>query len=41
MPPESFEAGVQNYPGQIGAGPAVKYLKKIGMEHISSHENGA
>ncbi len=37
-PPESFEAGVQNYPGQIGAGPAVKYLKKIGMERISSHE---
>jgi cysteine desulfurase/selenocysteine lyase len=37
-PPESLEAGVQNYPGQIGAGEAVRYMKKIGMGNISSHE---
>ncbi len=37
-PPESFEAGVQNYPGQIGAGSAVEYLKRIGMSRIASHE---
>ncbi len=38
-PPEKFEAGVQNYAGQIAAGAAIKYLRKIGMNRISSHEN--
>jgi len=37
-PPERFEAGIQNYPGQIGAGAAVKYLREIGMDHVSAHE---
>jgi cysteine desulfurase/selenocysteine lyase len=37
-PPESFEAGVQNYPGHIGVGSAISYLEKIGMENISSYE---
>jgi cysteine desulfurase/selenocysteine lyase len=38
-PPESFEAGVQNYSGQIAAGVAIKYLQQIGMDRIGSHEN--
>jgi cysteine desulfurase/selenocysteine lyase len=37
-PPERFEAGVQNYSGQIAAGAAVKYLQQIGMDRISTHE---
>lgn len=37
-PPERFEAGVQNYSGQIAAGEAVKYLQSIGMNLISDHE---
>ena len=37
-PPERFEAGIQNYPGQIAAGEAVKYLQQIGMEQITAHE---
>ena len=37
-PPERFEAGVQNYSGQIAAGEAVKYLQSIGMDPISDHE---
>jgi cysteine desulfurase/selenocysteine lyase len=37
-PPERFEAGVQNYSGQIAAGAAVKYLQHIGMDCISDHE---
>jgi cysteine desulfurase/selenocysteine lyase len=37
-PPESFEAGVQDYPGHIAAGSAVSYLEKIGMDKISVHE---
>jgi cysteine desulfurase/selenocysteine lyase len=36
--PEGFEAGVQNYPGQIGAGSAVDYLKSVGMDRVASHE---
>jgi cysteine desulfurase / selenocysteine lyase len=33
-PPERFEVGVQNYPGQIGAGTAVEYLLEIGFQRI-------
>jgi cysteine desulfurase/selenocysteine lyase len=36
--PERFEAGIQNYSGQIAAGAAVKYLQQIGMDRISTHE---
>jgi cysteine desulfurase/selenocysteine lyase len=36
--PERFEAGVQNYAGQIAAGAAIKYLQKIGIDRISRHE---
>ena len=38
-PPERFEVGIQNYPGQIAAGEAVKYLQQIGMAQITAHEN--
>lgn len=37
-PPYKFEAGLQNYAGQIGAGASAKYLMNIGMEQISLHE---
>lgn len=36
--PERFEAGIQNYPAQIGAGVTVRYLQQIGMERIHSYE---
>ena len=36
-PPESYEPGIQNYPAQIGAGEAVKYLRGIGLERIHKH----
>ncbi|MGD0780685.1 MAG: aminotransferase class V-fold PLP-dependent enzyme [Dehalococcoidales bacterium] len=38
-PPERFEVGIQNYPGQIAAGTAVQYLQEIGMEKINSQMN--
>ncbi len=38
-PPERFEVGIQNYPGQIAAGTAVDYLLQIGMDKISNHMN--
>ena len=36
--PERFEAGLQNYAGIIGAGAAVDYLTKIGMENIQNND---
>lgn len=36
--PQKFEAGLQNYPGIMGLGAAVKYLSKIGMSEIHDHE---
>ncbi|MDE1846056.1 MAG: cysteine desulfurase [Candidatus Micrarchaeota archaeon] len=36
--PWKFEAGTQNIEGAIGFGAAVKYLKKLGMESVHSHE---
>lgn len=38
-PPERFEVGVQNYPGQIAAGTAVEYLQQIGMDRIKGQMN--
>jgi cysteine desulfurase/selenocysteine lyase len=38
-PPERFEVGVQNYPGQIAAGTAISYLQQTGMERINSQVN--
>jgi len=36
-PPERFEAGIQNYAGQIASGEAIKYLEGIGIDRISEH----
>jgi len=36
--PWKFEAGTPNIGGGIGLMEAVKYLKKIGMENVQSHE---
>jgi len=33
-PPERFEAGLQNYPGLIAAGTAVRYLEQVGLDRI-------
>ncbi|MCK5561878.1 MAG: aminotransferase class V-fold PLP-dependent enzyme [Thermoplasmata archaeon] len=38
QPPGKFEAGLQNYAGQIGAGAAIEYLENIGIENIHAHE---
>ena len=38
--PERFEAGIQNYPGQIASGAVIQYLQQIGMDRISTHEKG-
>ncbi len=35
--PEKFEAGLQNYPGIIGFGEAVKYLENITMKNVQKH----
>jgi cysteine desulfurase / selenocysteine lyase len=37
-PPEGFEAGIQNYAGQIASGTAIQYLQQVGMERIPAHE---
>ena len=37
--PERFEAGIQNYAGQIASGTAVQYLRRIGMDRITTHEH--
>jgi len=36
-PPESFEVGIQNYPGQIASGTTIQYLQRIGMDRIGAH----
>jgi cysteine desulfurase/selenocysteine lyase len=36
--PQRFEVGLQDYAGQIGAGAAVEYLLKVGMENIAAQE---
>ncbi|MBN1327938.1 MAG: aminotransferase class V-fold PLP-dependent enzyme [Candidatus Heimdallarchaeota archaeon] len=37
-PPHKFEAGLQNYAGEIASGAAVDYLNSIGMENIEKRE---
>jgi len=37
-PPHKYEAGLQNYAGEIGAGAACDYLASIGMENIEKRE---
>jgi len=36
-PPEKFEAGLMNFAGIIGSGPAIRYLMNIGMNEIDQH----
>ena len=38
-PPERFEAGLQNYSGEIGLGAACDYLKNVGIKNIEKHES--
>jgi cysteine desulfurase/selenocysteine lyase len=38
IPPQRFEAGLQNYAGIMGTGAAINYLSKIGMDKIKEHE---
>jgi cysteine desulfurase/selenocysteine lyase len=38
-PPERFEVGIQNYPGQIAAGKAITYLQNTGLEKINNQMN--
>jgi len=37
-PPEKFEAGLQNYAGEIGLAAAAGYLKRVGLKDIKKHE---
>jgi cysteine desulfurase/selenocysteine lyase len=34
-----FEAGLQNYAGEMGLAAAAKYLESVGMDNIEKHEN--
>ncbi|MCW3996776.1 MAG: cysteine desulfurase [Candidatus Bathyarchaeota archaeon] len=36
--PWKFEAGTPNIAGAVGLGAAVKYLEKLGMDNVLSHE---
>jgi cysteine desulfurase / selenocysteine lyase len=36
--PDRFEAGIQDYSGQIASGAAVQYLQQLGMDRIVAHE---
>jgi cysteine desulfurase / selenocysteine lyase len=36
--PERFEAGIPDYAGLVAAGAAVQYVRRIGMERISAHQ---
>ncbi|MFQ6106502.1 MAG: aminotransferase class V-fold PLP-dependent enzyme [Thermoplasmata archaeon] len=36
-PPHKFEAGLQNFSGIIGAGAAIDYLSRIGMDNVRNH----
>ncbi|MHA2380088.1 MAG: aminotransferase class V-fold PLP-dependent enzyme [Candidatus Thorarchaeota archaeon] len=39
-PTERFEAGLQNYAGELGLAAAARYLKSFGMKSIEHHEQG-
>jgi len=36
-PPFRFEAGLQDYAGIIGAGAAVEFIERVGLEQIGGH----
>ncbi|MFX1265387.1 MAG: aminotransferase class V-fold PLP-dependent enzyme [Promethearchaeota archaeon] len=35
---ERFEAGLQNYAGELGLAAAARYLKSVGMKNVENHE---
>jgi cysteine desulfurase/selenocysteine lyase len=35
---ERFEAGLQNYAGELGLASAARYLKSLGMKNVERHE---
>lgn len=37
-PPERFEAGLQNYAGEIGMAAAAEYISRVGKGNIEKHE---
>lgn len=38
LPPEKFEAGLQDYAGIIGLGEAIRYIEKVGLDTIRKSE---
>ncbi|MHA2385486.1 MAG: aminotransferase class V-fold PLP-dependent enzyme [Candidatus Thorarchaeota archaeon] len=38
-PPQRYEAGLQNYSGELGLAAAADYLKSVGLSKIEKHEN--
>ncbi|KAF1085249.1 putative cysteine desulfurase [Sporotomaculum syntrophicum] len=38
LPPDRFEAGIQDYPALIASGAAVQYLQQLGLDRIRDHE---
>jgi len=37
-PPQKYEAGLQNYAGELGLAAAARYLKSVGLRKIEMHE---
>ncbi|MHA1950326.1 MAG: aminotransferase class V-fold PLP-dependent enzyme [Candidatus Thorarchaeota archaeon] len=38
-PPQKYEAGLQNYAGELGLAAAARYLESIGLKKIEQHES--
>jgi cysteine desulfurase/selenocysteine lyase len=36
---ERYEAGLQNYAGELGLAAAARYLKSVGMKNVARHEH--
>ncbi|MDA3839521.1 MAG: cysteine desulfurase [Patescibacteria group bacterium] len=36
--PKRFEAGLQNFPGILGLGEAIKYIRQVGFKNIAKQE---
>ncbi len=36
-PPQKYEAGLQNYAGELGLAAAARYLKSVGLRNIERH----
>ncbi len=37
-PPHRFEAGLQNYAGVLGAAAGLRYLERVGLEDVETHD---